>query len=110
MRGTFSAHDVIDPLHRLSMMHQKPAVIQVDNGTEFASHARDKWAFREDVRLALRLAGNSTDNAHIESFNTRLRAESLNAHVFESLKDAEESSTSWRSDYNPGVDTAPWAC
>ena len=28
------------------------------------------------------------------------RAECLNAHVFESLEDAEETLTSWRSDYN----------
>jgi transposase InsO family protein len=27
-------------------------------------------------------------------------AECLNAHVFESLEDAEETLTSWRSDYN----------
>ena len=40
------------------------------------------------------------DNAHIESFNARLRAECLNAHVFESLEDAEETLTSWRSEYN----------
>ena len=38
-RGSFSAHDVIDVLNRLSRSHRKPAVIQVDNGTEFASRA-----------------------------------------------------------------------
>jgi putative transposase len=50
-RGSFSAHDVIDVLNRLSSSHRKPAVIQVDNGTEFASRALDAWAHREDVRL-----------------------------------------------------------
>ena len=40
-RGTFSAHDMIDVLNRLSRFHRKPAVIQVDNGTEFASRALD---------------------------------------------------------------------
>ena len=68
-RGSFSAHDVIEVLNRLSMSHQKPAVIQVDK-------------------------------VHIESFNTRLGAHCLNAHVFESLDDAEETSTSWRSGCN----------
>jgi putative transposase len=75
-------------------------VIQVDNGTEFASRALDAWAHREDVRLDFSRPGKPTDNAHIESFNARLRAECLNAHVFESLGDAEETLTSWRSDYN----------
>jgi len=99
-RGSFSAHDVIDVLNRLSRSHRKPAVIQVDNGTEFASRALDAWAYREDVRLDFSRPGKPTDNAHIESFNARLRAECLNAHVFESLEDAEETLTSWRSDYN----------
>jgi transposase InsO family protein len=77
-------------LNRLSRSHRKPAVIQVDNGTDFASRALDAWAYREDVRLDFSRPGKPTDNAHIESFNARLRAEFLNAHVFESLEDAED--------------------
>jgi putative transposase len=99
-RRSFSAHDVIGVLNRLSRSHRKPAMIQVDNGSEFTSRALDAWAYREDVRLDLSRPGKPTDNAHIESFNARLRAECLNAHVFESLEDAEETLTSWRSDYN----------
>ncbi len=91
---------MIDVLNRLSRSHRKPAVIQVDNGTEFAARALDAWAYREDVRLDLIRPGKPTDNAHIESFNARLRAECLNAHVFESLEDAKKTLTSWRSDYN----------
>ncbi len=97
-RGSFSAHDVIDVLNRLSRSHRMPAVIQVDSGTEFASRALDAWSYREDVRLDFSRPGKPTDNAHIESFNARLRAECLSAHVFESLEDAEEFLTSWRSD------------
>jgi putative transposase len=52
------------------------------------------------VRLDSSRSDKPTDNAHIESFNARLRAECLNAHVFESLEDAEETLTSWRSDFN----------
>ena len=64
-RGSFSAHDVIDVLNRLSRSHRKPAVIQVDNGTEFASRALDAWAYREDLRLDSYRPGKPTDNAHI---------------------------------------------
>jgi putative transposase len=99
-RGSFSAHNVIDVLNRLSRSHRKPAVIQVDNGTEFASRALAAWAYREDVRLGFSRPESPTANAHIESFIARLRARCLNAHVFESLDDAEETLTSWRSDYN----------
>jgi putative transposase len=99
-RGSFSAHDVIDALNRLSRSHREPAVIQVDSGTAFASRALDAWAYREDVRVDFSRPGKPTDNAHIESLNARLRAECLNAHVFKSLEDAEENLNSWRSDYN----------
>ncbi len=68
-------------LNRLSRFHRKPAAIQVNNGTEFASRALDAWAYREDVRLVFSRPGKPPDKAHIESFNARLRAEYLNAYV-----------------------------
>ena len=45
-------------------------------------------------------AESSTDNAFIESFNGKLRAECLNAHRFMSLDDARKMIESWRKDYN----------
>jgi putative transposase len=39
-------------------------------------------------------------NAHIESFNARLREECLNEHVFVSLDDARYKIEKWRLDYN----------
>jgi putative transposase len=85
-------------------------VVQVDNGTEFASRALDAWTYREDVRLDFRCPGRPTDDAHIEWFDAPLRAECLSAHGFESLEDVEEAWTSWRSDYMMFVHAAPWAC
>lgn len=72
----------------------------MDNGTEFASRALDAWAYREGVRLDFSRPGKPTDDAYVESFNARLRAECLNAHIFESLDDADRTLTSWRRDYN----------
>ena len=40
------------------------------------------------------------DNAFIESFNGKLRAECLNAHWFLSLDDAVRKCEDWRVDYN----------
>jgi transposase InsO family protein len=43
-----------------------------------------------------------TDNAHIEAFNSRLRAECLNTSWFLSLADARtgEAWRAWRREYN----------
>lgn len=40
-RGSFSAHNVIDVLHRLSRSHRKLAMIQLDNEAEFALSTLD---------------------------------------------------------------------
>jgi putative transposase len=39
-------------------------------------------------------------NAFIESFNSRLRDECLNEHVFLSLAEARQTIEAWRYDYN----------
>jgi len=44
--------------------------------------------------------GKPTDNAFIEAFNGRFRAECLNAHWFLSLADAQEKLEDWRKYYN----------
>jgi putative transposase len=44
--------------------------------------------------------GKPTDNAHVESFNGRLREEWLNSHWFISMQDAKRAIDAWRADYN----------
>jgi putative transposase len=44
--------------------------------------------------------GKPTDNAFIEAFNGRFRAECLNQHWFLTLADAREKMEDWRRDYN----------
>ena len=44
--------------------------------------------------------GKPTDNAFIEAFNGRFRAECLNAHWFMSLEDARQKMEAWRRHYN----------
>ncbi len=44
--------------------------------------------------------GKPTDNAFVESFNGRVRAECLNANWFLSLEDARLKCEAWRIDYN----------
>src|SRR5690242_8347494 len=42
----------------------------------------------------------TTSNAFVESFNSRLRDECLNEHVFLTLAEARETIEAWRYDYN----------
>ena len=44
--------------------------------------------------------GKPTDNAFIEAFNGRFRAECLDAHWFMSLEDARQKMEGWRRYYN----------
>lgn len=44
--------------------------------------------------------GKPTDNAHIESFNSRFRQECLNQHWFLSLEDAKVKIEVWKRVYN----------
>jgi putative transposase len=44
--------------------------------------------------------GKPVQNAFIESFNSRLRDECLNEHVFLTLVEAREIIEAWRHDYN----------
>jgi putative transposase len=66
----------------------RPEVVVVDNGPEFAGCMLDRWAFLNGVEIDSSRPGTPTDNAHIEAFNGRLRAECLNASWFLSMADA----------------------
>ena len=50
------------------------------------------------LRVLLSRPGKPTDNAFIESFNGKFRAECLNAHWFMSLDDARSKMEEWRKD------------
>jgi putative transposase len=64
--------------------------ITVDHGTEFTSRALEDWAYRRGVQLDFIRPGKPIENAHIESFNGRLRDECLNMHQFVSVDDARQ--------------------
>ena len=77
-----------------------PAAIRVDQGTEFVSRDLDLWAYQRGVMLDFSRPGKPTDNAFIEAFNGRFRAECLNTHWFLSLADAQKKLEDWRRYYN----------
>lgn len=69
-------------------------------GPEFAGRLLDQWAYLNGVELDFSRPGTPTDNAFIEAFNARIRAECLNASWFLSLPDARDRIEAWRIDYN----------
>lgn len=56
----------------------------------------DLWAYHNGVTLDFSRPGKPTDNAFIEAFNSKFRAECLNTHWFLSLADACEKMEEWR--------------
>jgi putative transposase len=52
-----------------------PRTIQVDNGSEFTANHFDAWAYLRGIDVNFIRPGKPVDNAHIESFNGRLRGE-----------------------------------
>lgn len=96
----FRGQDVACVLARIGAERGLPKTIRVDNGSEFTSKALDQWAYANGVQLDFSRPGKPTDNALIESFNGRRRAECLNENWFLSLEDADEKIEAWRTDYN----------
>lgn len=77
-----------------------PKLIRVDQGCQFTSKELDLWAYAHGVRLEFSRPGKPTDNAYIESFNARVRAECLNQSWFMDLDDARRKVEDWRVEYN----------
>lgn len=97
---SLGGQDVARTLERLRFERGLPQRIYCDNGTEFVSAVMDRWAYTNQVILDFSRRGKPTDNATIESFNGRFRAECLNVHWFASLEDAQQKIDAFRWDYN----------
>jgi len=99
-RFSYRAEDVVTALEGACASTGYPKTIRVDQGSEFVSRDLDLWAYAKGVTLDFSRPGKPTDNAFIEAFNGRLRAECLNAHWFLTLADAREKLEDWREYYN----------
>jgi putative transposase len=97
---SLKGEDVVRTLVRITTVRGQPKTIKSDNGSEFISKAMDRWAYGSRVELDFSRPGKPTDNAKVESFNGRFRAECLNSHWFLSLADAQRKIETWRQYYN----------
>ena len=84
-RFSYRAEDVIGALETVCTRMGYSKTIRVDQGSEFVSRDMDLWAYAHGVTLDFSRPGKPTDNAFIEAFNGRFRAECLNAHWFLTL-------------------------
>ena len=112
--GKFSyrGEDVVATLDRVCRQKGYPKTIRVDQCSEFVSRDMDLWAYQRGVTLDFSRPGKPTDNAFVEAFNGRFRAECLstrrhcrsdqwrNNDDFLTLADAVEKLEAWRKYYN----------
>jgi putative transposase len=89
---------VVRELERLTT-ERSPRVVVSDNGTELTSGAVLRWATGR-LEWYYVEPGKPVQNAFVESFNSKLRDECLNEHVFLTLAEAREIIDAWRYDYN----------
>ena len=97
---SFPAWRVVHILDRLISERGRPRSIVCDNGPEFAGRVLDAWAHAHGIALQFIRPGKPVENAYIESFNGKLRAECLNAHWFPTLDHARVTIETWRVEYN----------
>jgi putative transposase len=99
-RFSYRAENLVRTLDEACAKTGYPKTIRVDNGSEFISRDLDLWAYAKGVTLDFSRPGKPTDNAYIEAFNGRFRAECLNTQWFMTLADAGEKMKAWRRYYN----------
>lgn len=96
----YKGTDVVMTLEKAVLQYGIPKAIKVDNGPEFISKELDLWAYANKVKLDYSRPGKPTDNAFIESFNSKVRQECLNQNWFLNLDDAKSKIETWREEYN----------
>jgi putative transposase len=91
---------VMRVLERIIAERGSPQRLRSDNGPEFTSRAFLAWAIEQRIELVHIRPGKPIENAHIESFNGRLREECLNVSWFRNLFHARRQISTWRQHYN----------
>lgn len=78
-RFSYRAEDVVRALEQVCPVIGYPKTIRVDQGFEFISRDLDLWAYAKGVTVDFSRPGRPTEDAYLEAFKGRLRAECLNA-------------------------------
>lgn len=100
VRQRYRGSDLVDTLERVTSIYGTPKSIRLGNGPEFISRDVDLWAWSNGVTLDFSRPGKPTDNAFVESFNGKVRAECIDQNWFLSLGDAHSKCEAYRREYN----------
>jgi putative transposase len=84
VRQSRRSGDVVAALDCAAVEVGYPGTIRLDNGPEFISKELDLWTVTLDFSRSIK----PTDNAFIETFNSKFRGECLNTNWFLSLDEA----------------------
>ncbi len=76
-RDAYRGEDVVRTLDETCKRVGYPKAIRADQGSKFISRDLDLRAYQNDVTLDFFRSGKQTDNAFIEPFNAKFRAERL---------------------------------
>lgn len=99
-RRHFRAEDVIRAFSQAMLRYGIPGCIRSDNGSEFIAKSVKHWLAENGVGIMYIDPGSPWQNCYVESLNSRLRDECLNAELFTSLAEAQLVIADWREEYN----------
>jgi|ERR1035437_3887765 putative transposase len=85
VQRSITADDLMNVLDELVARHGALTFLRCDHGPEFAAFAIADWCRFNNASTTFIDPGSPWQNGHIESFNSRIRDEYLNGHLFESL-------------------------
>jgi putative transposase len=97
---TFPSRSVVETLDELARDHGYPKYLRVDNGAELTSKLMQQWSEEHDVELLFIQPGKPTQNAYIESFNSRVRMQLLNTRWFRTITEVQAAADVWLDRYN----------
>jgi putative transposase len=97
---SFASRRVTRVLDEVIAERGRPQRLLMDNGSELTSRHFLSWGMDWKLELAYIQPGKPVQNAHVESFNARLRDECLNVSWFRNLWQARARIAAWRQEYN----------
>lgn len=87
---SISATRVVRVMNEFLEFYGKPEAIRLDNGPELTSESFTDWAKEHGIELRFIQPGKPNQNAFIERFNKSFRDEVLDAHLSNTLSEAQE--------------------
>jgi putative transposase len=100
VRTRFRSGDVRRVLESCFEAYGVPEKLRSDNGSEFIARTLAVFLSQSGTGAHFIKPGSPWQNGHIESFNSRLRAECLDVEVFYNLADAQMKLAVYRRWYN----------